>query len=223
MSRTKLVFGYEPDFAPLTFADENGACGLIIDLLAQAFRGFGSTIDFVPVGLPRHEAALFAGEVDGLAFKAIIRERAGDFDFSAPLIDSGAAWFVLPGGPPGEDHPPAHARLATPAKGPLIAQLRVDFPGSDFVAVETYAEALGSVAEGKADRAALNFHIGCYLARRDFPGRFELPVAPFHSLPIGFAVAKGTHADTLDKFNRALLEMWAAGGVAEIERRWLEP
>lgn len=221
MTKTHVVVGYERDFAPLTFCEGEKACGLVVDLLIDAFARIGVGADFITVPLPEHEEATRSGKIDVVAFKAIIPEREGDYDFSIPITTSGAAWFALASKPVEGSRPRPGSRLTTPAAGPLIAQLRKNFPDCSFVDVDSYAAALNAVIDGKADCAALNFHVGCYLANRDHNGLFQLPDAPFQQISLGFALAKGSNADFLFRFNRALNEMHSEGVLATIERRWL--
>lgn len=221
MNEIRIVVGYEGDFAPLTFVEGGQARGLVIDLLSEAFDRIGVGADFVTVPLPEHEEAIRSGKIDTVAFKAITPERQRDYDFSIPITTTGAAWFASASKPVEGSRPLSGSRLTTPAAGPLIAQLRRNFPDCSFVDVNSYAEALNAVIDGKADYAALNFHMGCYLANRDHAGRFHLPDAPFQQMAIGFALAKGSNADFLVRFNRALNEMHSAGMVEAVERRWL--
>ncbi|MGB0630936.1 MAG: substrate-binding periplasmic protein [Alphaproteobacteria bacterium] len=217
-----LKIGYEPDFAPLTFMAGAQAAGLVVDIVTDAVRRGGMEAAFVSVDLPDQDAALRSGDVDALAFKAIIAERAGSYDFSAPLTTSGAAWFAVDAArlrPDGD--PVSGARVATPVRGPLSAQIRRDFPELSVINVDTYAAALTAVLENRADIAALNFHVGFYLAQRDHAGRFLIPTAPFQEMPLGLAVSAGKHAALLAAIDRGLAEMRRDGTIGEIETRWL--
>ena len=221
MNETGLIIGHEPDFAPLTFIDGIESRGLVIEIVIEALGRIGVTPNFTSVPLSEHEAAVRTGKIDAVAFKAIIPEREREYDFSIPFTTSGAAWFVLPSCSLKGSQPAAGARLATPRKGPLIAQLRRDYPYAVILDVNSYSEALGAVVNGDADCAALNFHMGCYLANRDYSGQFELPDSSFLESPLGFAFAKGLHSEIRVKFNQAVEEMKSSGIVEAIERRWL--
>ena len=175
MIGTRLVVGYEPDFAPLSFREGEEARGIVIDVLAACFAPMGRSSKFVPVPLSEHDAAIVSGRIDAVAYKAITAEREGLYDFSDPITNSGAAWFIVAGRSMEATGPAPGTRLATPTRGPLLARLRRDYPDVAMVDVGTYAEALGAVVRGDADCAALNFHVGRYLASRDFAGRFDLP------------------------------------------------
>lgn len=215
----RLRVGYEADFAPLTFTVDGSARGLVVELLNRVFDLVGCVADFVPVALPVQDKAVAEGEIDAIAFKAAIPERAASYDFSKPIMTSGAAWFSRDGIPSGES-PSAGSRIATPGAGPLLAQLRREYPDLVYLDVDTYAESLDAVIGGTADCAALNIHVGCYLANRDHTGRFILPDAPFQKLVLALAVAKGTHASLLRNFDAALAALGDDGSLDEIEKRW---
>ena len=212
----RLRVGYEPDFAPLTFVEDGTARGMIVDILNRVFDRSGCVVDFVPVALPDQDEAVRAGEVDAIAFKAAIPERA---DFSTPLAASGAAWFGQ-AEIPSDGRPAPGTRLATPGAGPLLADLRRRYPDIVYIDVDTYAQALAAVVDGAADCAALNFHVGCYLAVRDHAGLFALPEAPFQKLPLALAFAKGAHACLLGQLNAGLSELREDGTLSEVESRW---
>ena len=215
----RLRVGYEADFAPLTFTEDGSARGLVVESLNLVFDRIGCVADFVPVALPAQDKAVSDGEIDAIAFKAAIPERAATYDFSNPIMTSGAAWFGCVSIPFGES-PSAGSRIATPGAGPLLAQLRREYPSLVYLDVDTYAESLDAVIGGTADCAALNFHVGCYLANRDHAGRFNLPDAPFQELVLALAVAKDTHASLLRDFNATLAELGEDGSLREIELHW---
>lgn len=217
---TRFRIGFEADFAPLTFVEDAEARGLVIEVLTLAFERTGQDAAFIPVPLPDQENALDRGDIDAIAFKAVIPDRAGSLAFSAPIAHSGGAWFSTQAIPAG-GRPDPGARVATPGAGPLLAPLRRDYPDLIYPEVDTYAESLSAVMDGAADCAALNFHVGRYLAGRDHPGRFVLPTAPFEELALALAVPKGTHATLLSDLDSVLSELRGSGALAELEARWI--
>lgn len=212
--------GYEGDFAPLTFVRDGMPAGLVVEILSLAFTRAGHDAEFLPVPLPDQDRALHSNEVDAIAFKAVIPDRAGVLDFSAALTTSGGAWFSKCGVTI-EDRPDVGASVATPPAGPLLAQLRRDYPDLVFPHVATYADALSAVINGSADCAALNFHVGCYLANRDHAGQFALPQRPFSPLPLALAVTKGLHGHVRMEIDAVLVELRANGALGEVEARWI--
>jgi ABC-type amino acid transport substrate-binding protein len=212
---------YDPDFAPFAFDDGGRPAGLAVEIVAAAFARAGRAAAFVAVPHALQDAALAGGEVDAVALKGVTGARTGDYDFSAPMFVSGGAWFSSAERSAPDPRPSAGARVATPAKGPLVAELAGLFPDLDVLKVDTYAEALRAVLDGRADVAALGLQVGIVIARRDFAGKFCLPQAPFKPIPMAVATAKGRDRPLLAAFDRALAALKADGTIAAIEARWM--
>ncbi len=221
MTMIGVRIAHDGDFPPLTFVEGGRSRGLVIDLAVDVLARAGYEPDFVAVKLADHETALRAGTADAVAFKAMVPRFAATYDQSSPLLTTGAAWFAPARNGLPEGGPPDGARVVTPASGPLVDLLKHDYPRVDLATVGTYAEALGSVVDGAADIAALNFHIGAYLARRDYPEAFAIPAAPFDRQPIAFCVLKGQNGELLDAFDTALRQALADGLGRRLERQWL--
>ena len=194
---------------------------MLVDFLREIFRRLDISAAFVPVALADHEDALRRGTADAVAFKAIVPEFEAIYDFSAPLLISGGAWFRQNGVSAAEFDPPAGARIVTPGRGPMLGVVRRDYPHLVVSAVDSYADALAAVAAGEADAAALNFHIAGHLARRDYPETIAVPPAPFAPQPIAFCVLKNRHGDLLKAFDRALAQSIREGVREQIQTRWL--
>lgn len=200
---TEIRVGYEPDFAPLTAAEDEVATGLVIKLLDRVFAEIGASPTYIPVDLKEHEAALESGRVDAVAFKAIVPGRDA-FRVSLPFLETGAAFF----GKSRLDGMPWS--IATPEAGPLYRQLKAQLPDSDIVATDSYDATLQLAADGTVAAAALNFHVGCHLAERDYAGVFVLPEKPYQPLPVALAVGADFPDETLAAFNEALENVLAA-------------
>ena len=197
MAPTPIRVAHDADYAPLAFHDGTASRGLVVELLVDVLARIGRAPEFVIIPLAGHEAALRSGAVDALAFKALIPEFAEIYDQSAPVVVTGAAWFGPRGNDWGGTVPPAGARVVAPGRGPLVGLLRRDHSELSLSLVDSNAEALAAVAGGAADAAALNFHVGGHLARRDHPETVIVPTAPFERQPTAFCVLKGHHGDLL--------------------------
>ena len=217
-----LRIGYDPNFAPLTFTLDGRARGLIVDIIRGLLDGRDGAPEFAPVALSDHQAALESGRIEAIAFRGVTPRIAAKCTLSDDLMDTGAAWFAPSGRPfPGADGIKV-GRVATPVKGPLYEPLRQAHPGLTLVQVQTYQESLAAVIEGRAEAAALNFHIGRYLARHDFPDRFIVPEQPDDPMTVALAVPLGDPANILPDFNRRLATANRTGEVADCTARWLD-
>ncbi|GIL03029.1 MAG: hypothetical protein BroJett030_29280 [Alphaproteobacteria bacterium] len=187
-----LRIGYDPDFAPITFADGRGdADGTAIRRLAAACAAAGIDCRFVPVALAEQARRLADGSVDALAAIGATPARRRQLDLSRVYLTTGAAWFAPAPFDPSAASPAA--RIATPVDGPLAAVVSARWPHLHVVAVAGYAQALSAVAEGRAAAAALNIDVGTAMCAARFPGAFQVPDRPF--LTIGLALAWGASAD----------------------------
>lgn len=222
MAATAIRIAHDADFAPLAFAEGGVSRGLVVELLTEILARIDHAPEFVVVPLAGHEAALRSGEVDAVAFKAVIAEFAEIYHQSAPVVITGAAWFARHDNDRVGSDPPAGARVVTPGRGPLVGSLTRDHSHLALSVVDSYAEALAAVAGGSADVAALNFHVGCYLARRDHAETISVPVAPFELLPIAFCVLKSQNKGLPRAFDSALAEVLGGGIGERLERRWLD-
>jgi len=213
-----ITVGFEPDFLPLTSLNDTGPDGMIIEILREIFNRSGQTVKYVATPLAQHMTALSLGGIDAIAFKAITPGHARGCIFSHSIIKTGAAWFAPISTPwPSK----TGTKIATPGTGPLAATLRSKYPQFEIVETTSYDASLKAVTSGKADVAALNFHIGSYLVQRGYQNEILLPSEPYENLDVALAVAEGDPENILEKFNRALDNMSSSGRVAEIEQSWL--
>ena len=197
--------GFDHPFQPFAFLDNGTPRGTLIERVAAIMTRAGLAFEWVPMSLEETEPALYSGKVDALAFKGITPERAPTMDFSVTLEVSGAALFRA-AGLRVSDNPADFPglRAATPRRGPLAAQFARDYPQLELRLVDSYESAFAALVSGEVQLAALNFQAGIQIANDLHPGQIGLPRSPYAPLPLAFAVAKGRHADLIEKFNAAL-------------------
>ena len=95
-----IRLAYDNPFPPLAFNEGGQARGAVIDILSEAFGRINIQASFIPTPMENIRRLLEAGDADGIAFYAITPERKVLFDFSDPLLMTGAAFFVKSPGPP---------------------------------------------------------------------------------------------------------------------------
>ncbi len=189
-----LRIGFDDPLPPFAWLERGRPTGLLIDRVAAIVAASGCTAEFVALPLERSEEALLAGEVDLLAFKAVVSHRRDALAFSRPIQSTGAALFALRGTPVADHGDPAECAgqaIATPRRGPLAALLAQRCHGCTVVPTAGYGEALQAVVDGVAAAAALNVHVGAHWARTAFPGRFAPPAGQFADLELAIAAARG--------------------------------
>jgi len=198
-----LRLGFDPDFAPLTWAAADRPVGRAIEIVRAASERAGITLELVPVGLGASDSAVEL-HLDGFACMAVTPGRT-DFTFSVPYLTTAAALFFArrnggleatqaAGGVAAD-----RVAVATPRAGPLFGILSevaaTERPADDggcvqvvrVVAGTDYQDCLRRVLRGEVDAAALNAEVGRAMVARLFPGAFVVFPAPLPDL--GLAVA----------------------------------
>ena len=217
-----LRIGHDAPFEPFGMVEAGRSTGMLVDIVAEALKRAKLDYAFVPLKLDESETALIEGRIDALAFKGDTAERRARIDFSEPLVVSGGALFTRAGTPTSASLKDfAGKTVVTPRRGPLFAQTAKAAPEVKLLESTSYEESLQLVLDGKADAAALNWQAGIRMARAKHPGKFTLPTAPYVSVPLSFAVAKGKNAELLAKVEAALATMRADGAFKAIEEKWL--
>ena len=220
MRQPALKVGHDPDFPPFGWRAGDESRGWLIELVGAALTRARVRAQFVPTPLPRLEAALEAGQIDAIAFHGVVPERKHKFAYSAPLVASGGAWFLPETVAWLDGEPPEGAIVATPERGPLFGVIAQRYPRARLLGVADYPAALTAALEGKAEAAALNMHVGAYLVRRDFAGRFHLPKKPFLPIDLAFCCLAGDRDDLLAAIDSALTALRKEGVTADLERKY---
>jgi ABC-type amino acid transport substrate-binding protein len=197
----RLRVGFDDPFRPLAWSEGGIARGPLPAVAAAVLAAAGHEWEFVPLRLEHSLAALAKGQVDALAFKAVVAQRH-DIRFTQPLMTTAAALF-------GEA--PSPATIATPRSGPLAGMLQKKFPQSALILTENYPDALAEVVAGRAQAAALNVHVGWHFAETLHPGRFARPQHLLEKLPLAMAVRKEVSQVSVERLNACIAQLHADG------------
>ncbi len=208
MGNTALQIGYNPNFAPFSFEQDGKAEGIIIDKIVSVMNAAGFDAKFIAAPLPELLPALEKGDVDLLAALADTPARQGKFSFSKPLLISGAGWFV----PIDLDYKEGDVpeRIVTPKQGPLVNQIRNEFPSVEIHTSDDYEDALQTVLYGstRAHAAALNWHVGAMLIGEKYRGLFHMPAAPFNQMKLAMAGLPDDPKGVIEKLNKHIPDDW---------------
>jgi polar amino acid transport system substrate-binding protein len=217
----EIKLAYVNQFPPFAYSRSGKSEGFGIEILDAALKEVGIKAVYVPKGLDVIKRALQSGEADGIAVYAITPERQKIYDYSDPILQTGAGLFLtVSEGRSFDLEDSAGKTVCTPKEGPLTDLIRMRFPDVNLETVLDYPAALEAVARGKADGAALNFHVGTRLAMELFPGKFNMPERMFLETPLAVAVLKGNKGDQLMHINRGLKRIKETGTLRAITDKW---
>lgn len=220
-SAEPLRVAHDQRFPPFAEVKNGRSEGLAVDILEAAAVKAGLELMLAPVPFAEVQKTLDDGRADAIFPLAINPERAKLFDFSAPLVVTGGAWFVRAGSPTPEFAALAGKTVTTPKTGPLADYIAKRYPDVKLVVTADYDESLKQLVNGEADAAALNFQAGARIARLVVPGKVTEPKTLFWELPLAVAVPKGKRADLVAKLNEGIAAIRADGTWQKINEVWL--
>ena len=216
-----IKLAYVDPFPPFAYSSSGQSEGFGIEILDAVLKEVDIKPVYIPKGLDVIKRALQSGEADGIAVYAITPERQKIYDYSDAVIQTGAGLFVAVSHSPDFDlEDCAGKKVCTPKEGPLTNLIKMSFPDVNLETVSDYPAALEAVAQGKADGAALNFHVGARLARELFPGQFKMPEKMFFFFFLAVAVLKGKRGDVLKQINKGLKRLKDKGTLQMINDKW---
>jgi polar amino acid transport system substrate-binding protein len=208
-------------FPPFAELKDGKSEGLAVDILRAAAARAGVTIEFVAVPFEQLPRTLLDGRADAIFPLANTPERKASYDFSAPLLLTGAALYVrAPNEAPEDLEALSGKTVVTPATGPVAAFIEKNAPAAKLVRTANYEESLEQLVNGQADVAALNFHTGARIAARLYPGQVSASHRKFMEVPFGVAVPKGRRADLLQRLDNGLAAIRADGAWQRINAQW---
>lgn len=212
----------QDNFPPFVEVKDGKPVGLVVDILNAAAARANFEVQFVLVPFAEVQGTLDDGRAQAIVPLAITPERQQTFDFSAPILMTGGAFFVRAPSPT----PQSLAALAgkvvvTPGTGPLVPFLQKEGAAMKLVLTKDYPESLARVVDGQADAAALNFQVGASMAAALYAGKVTRPSIMFTEVPDAVATAKGQNANLLTLVNAGIAAIRADGSWQKINDRWL--
>ncbi len=209
MSDKKIIkIGFNPDFAPFSYAIDGKPNGILVDRVRSIFEKPNIPFEFIPVELTKLTESLLAGHVDILLAMAKTEQRMKDFSFSKPIIITGGGWFSLTKTPPLLDGEVPKS-VVTPSFGPLVAQIEALFPDINLKTTENYDTALRTVLNGEAHAAALNWHVGRMMCDEKYPSLFRDPKAPFNNIPLSMVTSIKDPYSIIERLIPYISDDWA--------------
>ena len=222
-----LVVGFDRDFPPYEYLDDNGKpAGFDIELMRAVAAAAGFAVEFKPGHGPELVAALEAGRVQALAgvFRFARLERTFAFSASPSEVEfaiftrAGAPEIRSPGGMAGKD--------ILVARGDAVDEwLQARALPFRAIEVDSPAATLRLLAAGDGDCTMMARAEAAFLMGRLKIANLTASRSPIFLRPYGLAVKAGDAA-LLARLDRGLAEVKVSGDYARLHRKWfalLEP
>jgi polar amino acid transport system substrate-binding protein len=217
-----MRIAHAQDFAPLAVLKDGKSEGLAVDIVRAAAERVGLGVKFVAVPFEQVQITLADGRADAAFPLAITPERRQLFDFTEGLLITGATLYVrVPNVPPDSLTALSGKIVVTPRTGPLADFIEKTAPAVNLVVTKDYEESLTRLVRAEADAAALNNHVGVYMAARLYPGQLVHSPKLLQELPLAVAVPKGKGANFVALLNTGVSAIRADGTWQRINNRWM--
>lgn len=223
--KDKYTIGTDLTFAPFEFQDEQqNYVGIDIDLMNEAAKLQGFTIDIKPVGFNTALQSVEAGQLDGMiAGMSITEERKAKFDFSDPYFESGIQLVLDKDNKTIQSYEDLQGKTVGAKNGTDSAAFLEENKAKYGYSIKLYETAdvmydvLGS---GNIDAAFDDYPVIGYAIKQGKP--LKTVTDPEPGGKYGFAVKKGANPELLAMFNAGLKQMKASGEYQKILDRYIE-
>ena len=226
-ARTSLTVGFDQNFAPYGFVDDNGDfAGFDLDLAAEVCARNGWELTLQPIDWDAKDAELGSGTIDCIWNGFTINGREDDYTWSKPYVDNSIVYVVKTDS--GIDS------VADLADKTITVQ--VDSSGQKALNAEEYAETLATFKEvvtcpeynsafldlesGAVDAVALDIGVANFqiLGRED---QFKMLDEPISAEQYGIGFLLGNE-ELRDAVQTTLDEMVADGTVDTILEKYAD-
>ena len=221
MNERRARIGHSEFFPPFAEVKDGKSQGLAIDILTAVATRVAIEIEWVPAPFEELHLTLDHGRAQAIFPLGITPERREFFDFSAPLLTTGAALFVrAPDAEPGGLGALSGKIVVTPRTGPLAAVIQRTAPTVKLITTASYEDSLTRLVRGEADAAALNCQVGSHVIAQLYAGQVTVPRTRFAEQELGVAVPKGRETELLARLNDGLAAIRADSTWQHINNLW---
>ncbi|MBO4845457.1 MAG: amino acid ABC transporter substrate-binding protein [Lachnospiraceae bacterium] len=226
--RTKLIVGFDAEFPPYGYMDENGDyVGFDLDLAQEVCNRRGWELVKQPIDWDAKDMELSSGSIDCIWNGFTINGREDSYTFSVPYVDNSQVYVVKSGSEIKSEADLAGKVVGVQADSSALAALE-DTEGkadvaatfADLVQFADYNTGFMNLESGAIDVLAMDIGVANYeIAARD--GGYEILKDQLASEQYGIGFLKG-NTELKDQVESTLLEMAADGTFTKIAEKYAD-
>ena len=226
--RTKLIVGFDAEFPPYGYMDENGEyVGFDLDLAQEVCNRRGWELVKQPIDWDAKDMELSSGSIDCICNGFTINGRDDSYTFSVPYVDNSQVYVVKSGSDIKTEVDLAGKVVGVQADSSALAALE-DTEGkadvaatfADLVQFADYNTGFMNLESGAIDVLAMDIGVANYeIAARD--GGYEILNDQLASEQYGIGFLKG-NTELKDQVESTLLEMVADGTFTKIAEKYAD-
>jgi ABC-type amino acid transport substrate-binding protein len=226
LSAETVSLGFANGYPPYQFQDAKGApTGLDIEIAQALFKSAGLDLAIVQDSWDSVVDKLRLGKgVQIVGGMEINDDRKRFFDFSPPIYRRRNVIFVLATNTDIKGLKDLIGKIITGDKGSYVESLLAKSGDKDKIRImepETKEESMKLLQSGKVVASIMPDAVGYFLAKQLGVKVRAIDTGDPGS-PVGFAVNKGSGAQTLASLEKAIAKLSSDGSLEKIKARWLE-
>ena len=225
---TVFIVGFDAEFPPYGYTDENGSyVGFDLDLAQEVCRRNNWTFVPQPIDWDSKDAELNSGTIDCIWNGFTINGRENDYLWSDPYIDNKQVIVVKVDSGITSLADLANKTVETQKDSSAAESLGGDNKSladtfKDLVEVADYNTAFMDLQSGACDAVAMDIGVAQYqISQSDNPDGYIILDEPISSEQYGIGFKLGNE-ELRDQVQKTLDEMFADGTVAEIAEKYSE-
>ena len=208
-----VTFAHAAMLPPFAEQTPQGSRGIAVDILLEAAKRAGLSVKILALPFEELHTAVSTGVASAIFPIGISAERKKLFDFSDPLIMTGGGLFTKI--VHGAEMPTLEALsgkvVTTPITGPLFDIIKENSPNIRLLPSANYEESFQQLIDGRAEAAALNFHVGRAMIEQRFAGLVRAPLSTFVDLPMAVAASRNEKRWLIEILNLSLRQIRSEG------------
>ena len=224
-SRTKLTVGFDAEYPPYGYMDENGEyVGFDLDLADEVCKRNGWELVKNPIDWNAKDMELNSGSIDCIWNGFTINGREDDYTWSEPYVDNSQVIITKKDSGIETLDDLAEKTVLVQADSAALTALEsedlinVTDTFGDFTQVADYNSALMTLESGAADAVALDKVVAQYYVK-DKEDTFSIMEEELSTEQYGIGFKKGNN-ELRDKVQETLNAMLEDGTFVEIATKW---
>lgn len=224
-SRTKLIVGFDAEYPPYGYMDENGEyVGFDLDLAEEVCKRNGWELVKNPIDWDAKDMELSSGSIDCIWNGFTINGREDDYTWSEPYVDNSQVIITKKDSGISTPSDLAGKTVLVQADSAALAALESDDlkevaeTFGELTQVADYNSALMTLESGAADAVALDKVVAQYYVK-DREDTFSIMEEELSTEQYGIGFKKGNEA-LRDKVQETLNAMLDDGKFVEIATKW---
>ena len=226
-TNTTFTVGFDQDFPPMGFVDDNGEfTGFDLELAAEVAKRLGMEIKYQPIAWDAKEMEIESGNIDVIWNGFTTNGRENDYTWSKPYMENKQVFVVSKdsGITKVEDLKGKRVEVQVDSSGEkaLAENKELSDSFAELITTADYNTAFQDLEMGATDAVAMDIIVAGYQLKKRGDGKYIiLEDEPISKEEYGIGFKKGNTA-LRDAVDKTLVEMAADGTLKSVSEKWFD-